>query len=545
MLRLCSVAAAAAALAALAALPAAQEPKPGNTWYEDAVNLGFKVKAPRDWEFVPGSPLDQNLIGKYADPGEGKYVALGNDAEIVAEILLVKFDRRKGPKKETRQIGDHTVELELEGEKDIDAWMDKALDEGAGWRRVEGPSALKNSLPDAKFSIYEGMSTRVNAGGAKPQPVSAYVATFRIAPELDVAVVGLGPAGKKWRTFESAYAAIAKTVQPIATKAAAGGAAGGTDARSAKRAELQAKIATTPGWSLYETPNYFIVSCYDDKQFIEEMKVRLEAIHQVYEQDYPPALARKIQPKKLADAEGEEGKDDKEGKDGGEPKPAPDPNATVATMAPIDALELGRNSVVRVCKDVEQYHQYGGPQGTGGYFSPIEQELVIYDDKQDQGRDYTWGVMNHEGFHQYIHAFFGNIDPHSWYNEGTGDYYFGFDFNMKTKRFTPKKNVGRQDNILLIRAEYVPLRDFVGWSKEKYYNNKPGPWAWYAEGWSLIWFLRTGASKAKGWQKEWGTILDKYLTTLLETSDPDAAVKKAYEGVDWNAFEECWRGYTL
>lgn len=536
------------ALAALTALPAArQEPKPGNTWYEDKVDLGFKVKAPKDWDFVPGSPLERNLIGKYADPGEGKYVSLGNDAEIIAEILLVKFDRRGGEKKEKRQVGDQTVELSTKGLENVGKWMELGLDEGAGWHKVEGPTPLKNALPEATFSIYEGTSTRRNASGAEPQPVRAFVASFPLSAELDVALIGLGPAGKKWRPFESAYTTIAKTLQPVKLEGTSG--ASSTDAgdpRSEKRAKLQADIAKNPGWSLYETPNYFIVSCYDDKQFIEEMKLRLEGIRQVYERDYPPSIARKIRPRELADGDQ---------KKAGAPEAAQDPDQTVAKKVAIDALELGKNSVVRLCKDRGQYLQYGGREKTSGYFSSMEGELVIFDDKQDQGRDHTWGVMNHEGFHQYIHAFFGNISPHSWYNEGTGDYYSGFEFNLKTKKFTPKKEIGRQDNLLRIRDNYVPLREFVTWTKVQYYGRNSGGikgdgkalegWALYAQGWSMIWFLRTGAGKAKGWQASWGTILDVYLDTLLETADLAQAVKKAFEGVDWDAFEKSWNDYSM
>lgn len=528
-------------------VPARQEPKPGTAWYEDAVDLGFKVRAPRDWEFVPGSPLDQNLIGKYADPGDGKFIALGNDAVVIAEILLVKFDRRGGPKKEKRQLGDKTVELEIKGVENIDKWMQQALDEGSGWHKTEGPSPLKNGMPQATFAIYEGMSTRASAGGYKMQPVSAYVASFPLSPEIDVALVGLGPAGKKWRTFESAYAGFAKTLQPVKVEGAVtASAVDASDPRAAKRAKLQAEIAKNPGWSLYETPNYFIVSCYDDKQFIEELKLRLEGIRQVYEKDYPPSTARRIQPKAEADADA---------KDGEAPAPAPDPTQTVAKKEGLQGLELGKNSVVRVCKDRDQYMQYGAPPNTGGYFSPMEEELVIFDDKQDEGRDHTWSVMNHEGFHQYIHAFFGNLSPHSWYNEGTGDYYSGFEFNLKTKKFTPKKEIGRQDNLLLIRDNYAPLRDFVKWTQAQYYGRagavgigkkKLEGWACYAQGWSLIWFLRTGAAnKAKGWQPAWGKILETYLNTLIDTGDLDKAVDKAFEGIDWAAFEQAWRDYMM
>ena len=41
---------------ALAVPASAQEPKPGRDWYEDAVDLGFRVKAPDGWSFVPPQP---------------------------------------------------------------------------------------------------------------------------------------------------------------------------------------------------------------------------------------------------------------------------------------------------------------------------------------------------------------------------------------------------------------------------------------------------------------------------------------------------------
>ncbi|NOT30465.1 MAG: hypothetical protein HOP15_08465 [Planctomycetes bacterium] len=528
------------ALAALAALPATrQEPKPGNAWYEDEVDLGFKVKAPKDWEFVPGSPLERNLIGKYA-AGNGQYINLGREAFVLVQVCLVKFDRRASASpKEERQLGDTKVELSTKGLANIEEWMTQGLDEGKQWHRVADGEALKSVLV-GKVSVYEGTSSR---GSGDPQPVRAYAAVFALSPEVDVALVGLGPGDKKkWRTFESAYQTLAKTLQPIAIKALATEPAD-KDPRSQKRAKLQVEVAKSPGWSLHETPNYFILSCYDDKGFIEELKLRLEAIRLVYENDYPPELARKIT---LAPPP-------EDARPGAANSPPPNQERTVSS---VNALELGRTSVVRLCKDRAQYLQYGGGSSSSGYFSPLGQELVVYDDKANKGRDATWSVLNHEGFHQYTFAFFGNRAPHSWYNEGTGDYYSGFEFNLKTKRFTPKKNVGRQDNVLIIREDYVPLQEFVRWSKAKYYA-EPEPsrgragkpmegWACYAQGWSLIWFLRTGEQgKAKGWQKEWASILEKYVDTLLATANTDKAVDRAFEGIDWDAFEKSWHDYTM
>ena len=286
------------------------------------------------------------------------------------------------------------------------------------------------------------------------------------------------------------------------------------------------------------------------------MKLRLEGIRQVYEKDYPPELSRKVKvrPKKVSDDDepGEEPDPDDPSPPDASPTTEPEEPDPQESTAAVDTIELGKVSVVRLCKNHEQYLQYGGPNGTSGYFSPIEQELVVYDAKADEGRDATWAVLNHEGFHQYTFAFFGNLAPHSWYNEGTGDYYAGFSFNVKSKKFKVEKNVGRQDNILMIREDYAPLRDFVQWDKAKYYGNggigrsgkELAGWACYAQGWSLIYFLREG-SKAKGWQKEWGSILDTYTDTLLETGDLEKALEKAFEGVDWDAFEDSWRNFTI
>jgi hypothetical protein len=177
----------------------------------------------------------------------------------------------------------------------------------------------------------------------------------------------------------------------------------------------------------------------------------------------------------------------------------------------------------------------------------MEEELVLYDDRESRGRDFTWGVLSHEGLHQYVFAFFGNIAPHSWYNEGNGDYYFGFEFKNGKFKQGPARN--RHENVKTLIAErrHAPLQEFVRWTQPEYYGqNKLGlsQSECYAQGWSLVWFLRTGAGKAKGWQKEWATILDRYLEVLLDTGELDQAVTAAFEGVDWAAFEASWLAYT-
>src|SRR4030095_1230319 len=79
---------------------------------------------------------------------------------------------------------------------------------------------------------------------------------------------------------------------------------------------------------------------------------------------------------------------------------------------------------------------YGGPPGTAGYWNDEAEELVFFDmdDRKDMADDNTLAVLYHEAFHQYIYYSVGNVAPHSWFNEGHGDYYAGAKYG--TTRFT-------------------------------------------------------------------------------------------------------------
>jgi hypothetical protein len=67
----------------------------------------------------------------------------------------------------------------------------------------------------------------------------------------------------------------------------------------------------------------------------------------------------------------------------------------------------------------------------------------------------------------------------------------------------------------------------------------------YAQGWSFIYFLRTGkANHAKGWNPAWDNILATYFRVLGSTEDLEQSVNQAFDGVDWDALEQAWKDYT-
>ena len=218
------------------------------------------------------------------------------------------------------------------------------------------------------------------------------------------------------------------------------------------------------GWVAVDTPHYVVVYPKDDVDpgLAKNIAVQIEALRtQVYESVFPPDR-------------------------------------------PIKAI-----SVVRCCKDREQYSAYGGPGGSAGYWYAPGKELVFYEDRSK--KDDSLRVLYHEGFHQYIYYSVGDFSPHSWFNEGNGDFFFGF--NFENGKWVRAINTWRRDHAARAKREhkFPPLWEWLHWSQPQYYggNDRNVPIGDnYALGWDFVWFLRTTK------KKEYQGILDRYFNTL-------------------------------
>src|SRR6185436_3165448 len=145
-----------------------------------------------------------------------------------------------------------------------------------------------------------------------------------------------------------------------------------------------------------------------------------------------------------------------------------------------------------------------------GYWNSATKELVVPCFKELDIK-LTWAVMNHEGFHQFIYYRCGNVAPHSWYNEGTGDYYAGYryqsngTFELKTLGAW-LLGANRLDTIkeAIKKDKHAPLEKIFRFSQQDYYANAD---VYYAQGWSMIYFLREGKKmKHTPWKAEWEQI---------------------------------------
>jgi hypothetical protein len=496
----------------------AQAPKAGD-WYEDNVDVGFKIKGPKGWGFIPPQPGQTHMIGKF-DAGKSKRILASDRSQTTYwnyYAWMMKFDRRSlgsGDKNKSR------------APKNLAEWFEKRGpgNSGNSWKedekaRKEGKVG-KIAVTEYEFEDRMGEDT----------PIRIYAMVYHLADDIEVAIAFNGPGDKKkWSKHKSACRKLAKTFKPVEVELLETDAGAGT-LRDIKRQQLQQEIAKAADWKLYETPNYFIVSNNPDKDFIDELKERVEAIRKVYGELYPPSLAERL--RKLA---GEESGDDEE---------EPGERTVVSTE---DPMEVSKTSVIRVCKTREQYNSYGGPPSTGGYWSSYHKELVVFDDKQVLGRASTWGTLNHEAFHQYIYYFFGNLAPHSWYNEGHGDFFGGYEYKHKKFNLTRYEKRIRTIQQVVRDRKHVPLKDLVSFSQREYYGQNSFSALIgdnYAQGWSLIYFLRTGKKSARCWDASWDTILDTYLEVLVKTSDHETAIDKAFQDIDWEKLETCWMDYT-
>jgi hypothetical protein len=253
------------------------------------------------------------------------------------------------------------------------------------------------------------------------------------------------------------------------------------------------------GWKFTETPHFFIKYDVDKEDFIKEIKEKIEGVRKEYVKYY----------------------------------------------GDFDMTEI---PVLRIVKNSKEYAEYGGHGG--GQWSSATKELIVPCYKETDQKQ-TWIVLNHEGFHQFIYYKCGKVDPHSWYNEGTGDYYGGYRLMNGKFELKPLGSwAGGFDRVTYItegikKGTYVPLEKIFRWSQSEYYSGDGI--LHYSEGWSIVYFLREAKKMGHNpWKPEWSNILPEYERVLFETKDPSKAIESALKDVKGDKMkelEDSWKAF--
>ena len=487
----------------------ADDKTPGK--YHENKLVGFRFRPLNDWAAVPPGtdPNDPKVGGFYSDAA--KY---DRNIKPDCSVYAFKLEREatatedaqplgggdgkdppeppKGPSeadlreemmsqfrmKSTRQVLDQTRDRAYEiAEQVYSRWDEKKQKKAKNLLTKKEPVVKEVKTKDDLITFIDGDYVVPLTNGEIL--VGKIVAAFIRNDEYEVGVIYEIPESE-WKKYGPGVLASLKSIEFLDGSAVAEARQDLADALSGAKTDDERWLETikrkvVAGWAYLQTKNYLLI--YDKTvkpDRVKLMAVQIEAIRKdVYEELFP-------------------------------------------SDRPVTAV-----SVVRVCKDKGQYMQYGGSGSSAGYWSPSEQELVFYED----GTKDAFRVLYHEAFHQYIFYSVGSVSPHSWFNEGHGDYFSGHNISPSGK-FIPKPFSWRQSIIkgAMGSKTYVPLKIFVKYSQAEYYVPAQAGQN-YAQGWSMIWFLRRTRNPA------WQGILERYFAALksgvTKWVDEQIAARKA------------------
>ncbi|KAA3613431.1 MAG: hypothetical protein DWQ01_02590 [Planctomycetota bacterium] len=438
----------------------------GKEWYTDRQN-GFRLRYPDGWLAVPVKELDtfSGRIGQFEGPDMA--TRIGNQSySSNPGLYIYKFtaDDTAVTRDEEEGTGGLRGRIEKDNKRtDISEVIPRQF-------RAQNFEADK-PVYDKDFKSKKRVEGNRRSWKVFTGQFDALLDTYTFSlDDYDIVLLMYCPE-EHFKKFGKLFGQVAKTFELIEREKSLEI----TDASDYDQlfAFHLSEVERTPGWRLLETPSkrYLIKTSSENDKFLKEVIRRLESARDLFEREFPPAK-------------------------------------------PIEHI-----SVVRVCSSLEEFHKYGGTGGgVAGWFSPLTTELVIVDFK-NYDRNLTYGVMVHEGFHQYCHFLFDESEAHRWFDEGHGDYYAAFEF--RGKKAIPKAKMKGEDRLTGIREQirtgtYMPIGQHIR-ADHPTWQSRGVPS--YQQSWSIVYFLRQGMDgrvPRKLWRPEYGDVIPNYMQTLHE-----------------------------
>jgi hypothetical protein len=458
-----------AGIALVLGLTASGAAAQGGYTKEKYPDLGIELERPRDYEQIPTQPDEEFVVLYFAEklPKDPK-----DRPPIRTELWVLAIDYVPDPPpKDAPEEAPAPEESEGEGEGEA-APIEVPLPVNSleRWLEQHSPWELRRAQetkPRAGWKVRSHtLSARKGADGsdvvwsyAFEQPGVRTVAFVARCAES-----AFKDQERIWRRMAEtcdlsapAEADVAKLRQKYARSDLRG-----IDYRIGVRARM------VRGWKAEDTENFIVVYHTKDQPLIRNLVADIESIRHEYVRLFPPAG------------------------------------------------EITAVSTVRVCKDQAEYLAYGGMRGSAGYWNSATEELVFYDasvkekGKAQSDDSNTFIVLYHEAFHQYIHYSAGELPPHPWFNEGHGDFFSGADVHgTKVRRIGVNPWRLGTIQVAIARQKTVPWKDILEYEQPQYYAN---PALCYAQGWSMVYFLRTAPAATR--HPQWSRILDTYFAEL-------------------------------
>jgi hypothetical protein len=449
---------------------------------------GFRIQPPRKWEQVPTKFQDVALIARWT--GDAKRGRIRPELRVVRLLKAVAQDQPETPTEAVQRGIPGYADVLRKQPKDLWEYLSKLMPGKMQVVEEDAEFRMRSKKYTAHLRVYRepGDDDR-RAQRYQRLVVAAQISTVEESDSTFGVAYFTSVADEKnmARAFKTSIKRFRILDPDEEEEAEEGETAVGDEGIFVDSAQKPAewrearknKLKGVKGWAALDTKNYLIVHNKEVKRpLLKKIAKHIEAIRRdVYEKLFPPAQ------------------------------------------------EVKAISVVRVCKDREEYLRYGAPPSSAGYWSPRDEELVFYQDKSNK-KD-SLRVLYHEAFHQYIFYSVGKVSPHSWFNEGHGDYFAGH--NYRGGKF--RADVFRWRTGIIANAlgqkTYVPLEQFLKYTQGEYYANAA---LCYAQGWSFVYFLReVERLKIKKYEKYWG-LLDRYFEAIKR--NVNSVKENALEGLD-------------
>lgn len=509
-----------ALMAALALIPA-HAPAQAPEGYKSAGNpsKGISLIVPSNFDELPIPPDNPYLLLKFSGPIVSKTGKASRDGMTPPEIRIFRIPE------ESVATGENAAS------KPASAPAGKAAappSRGTGIRSIQ--DFIKKALPG--YTASEPSTTKARNGESmtlsrvENKALGMQGLIFGLDDGDDL-IVFAGLAGAA--AFEDLEKKFDRSARYLVVKEAPPAAAEIEKMYKTKpyrnvEYRVNVRAALPAGWKADDTENFILVYNVKDKTLINKMKRDLEVLRTKFVELFPPVRT-------------------------------------------IEAV-----STVRVCKSRDEFLKFSEmpPESrVAGFWNVRSKELVFYNHVADPSYpNASWEdaciVLYHEAFHQYIYYACGELDPHSWFNEGYGDYFSGCrigDTGTRVDRIQVNPwRVGTVKN-MVVNKTYAPLKDLVRFEQGAYYS-KAG--FYYAQGWSLIYFLND--AKVIKRHPLWGRILPVYLKTLINVNQEElkkaganptgeqvgaarlaarkAAVDAAFDGIDFEKLEAEWSAFV-
>lgn len=497
---------------------------------------GFSIKHVDDWKSIPGEAGEKFIVAGWKCDWEKALSMRGDESGINAELSIVRIPVTEVTTERDKKEGDDAKNPE----DDLKKKIEKAVG-GSNWEKRKNPKNMEDWIEgQTEGAAKRWIEKPIKAGklSGRLLEFGAGTSTYAIAifrdNNIDWGVVYQANEEnykKKWRDTYLKSIATFKVFPPegqVPTIAPA------TDISKLKgdekRKAIKAGIAGSPGWFAIDTKNYVFLSNSTNKAFIQQLANEIELIREkVYTKMFPPRQA------------------------------------------------MDQICVARVLGTQADYFAYGGPPGSAGFWNPRAEELVLFDNFEGEtkknSKEMTKSVMYHEAFHQYIYYAVGKVSPHSWFNEGSGDYFAGMVINGTNVRYTMFDwRTKYLKPHLAAKKDLIPMKSLLRYPQNEYYSN--GGFK-YAQGWAFIYYCRQvtkdkrvrdipdiyfkhladniAAFRAKtGDKKEGPGSIDVEGITIIDFDFEDQeaverireeAVDKAIEGVDMEKLDKDFRSW--